>query len=184
MAPAVSSAKMLIGHPRAGVCRRPVASTATWEQVARLLTNAHTSGTTVQNFGVGFCTSQIKASEECTYVPSAIARLHQQIRQRAAQVAGGTKRAAPPCEVVNKKTAFNITSGGPCHFGHLTTSGRRGGKVHWHCNPPVSFWPGKVPGLVALCSKCYQQGYRSVSRGTLAVCPQFDNTEDVTVTRC
>ena len=51
-----------------------------------------------------------------------------------------------------------------CHFGHRTTSHRGSdGKTKWHVNPVVSFWIGKVPGGVTLCSRCYQAGYKAVN---------------------
>ena len=59
-----------------------------------------------------------------------------------------------------------------CHFCYQTNSGRRSGKVAWHTNPPISFWPGKVPGLVRLCSSCYQCGYRVRARGNIPQMPQ------------
>ena len=67
----------------------------------------------------------------------------------------------------------NAASQGPCHFGHLTTSGRRGGKTQWHSNPIVSYWLGKVPGGVTLCSMCYQSGNRSISRELPAKLPRY-----------
>ena len=45
--------------------------------------------------------------------------------------------------------------------------------MSWHRNPPVSFWPGKVPGLVRLCSSCYQCGYRARSGVGIPKLPQM-----------
>ena len=65
-----------------------------------------------------------------------------------------------------------------CHFGHTTTSARRGGKETWHTNPCPSFWPGVVPIGHTLCSQCYQIGYRAWARGRPPKIPTYVKHED------
>ena len=47
--------------------------------------------------------------------------------------------------------------------------------MHWHTNPDCSFWPGKVPSRVVLCSRCYQAGHSARARGRPAKLPKYEN---------
>ncbi len=54
MYPDISSAKAVIGHPRAGMCRRPIVPDALWNQVVNIMANACQSANTRETLGVGF----------------------------------------------------------------------------------------------------------------------------------
>jgi hypothetical protein len=58
-----------------------------------------------------------------------------------------------------------------CFFGHRTTTTRVRGKCVWNRNPACSWWPGRVPGLVTLCNKCFQMGRRHFLKGNKAPLP-------------
>ena len=48
--------------------------------------------------------------------------------------------------------------------------------MSWHRNPDFSMWPGKVPGRVTLCSRCYQCGYRAHCKGRVPKLPKYEHT--------
>ena len=45
-------------------------------------------------------------------------------------------------------------------------------KIRWFRNPEVSHWPGKIPGRVVLCSRCYQAAAAAVRKGRCPKVPQ------------
>ena len=100
-------------------------------------------------------------------MPSAVCMLIDDDEQNTAVQQPGA------CTAVNSQVLVQPAQG-PCHFGHHTTSGRKGGKVSWHVNPVFSMWPGKVPGLVVLCSRCYQCGYRAHRKKRMPIMHKFE----------
>ena len=68
-------------------------------------------------------------------------------------------------------TVEHPDNGEHCHFGHRTTTTRVRGKSVWNRNPACSWWPGRVPGLVTLCNKCFQIGRRHFLKGNKAPLP-------------
>ena len=161
----IASAKPILGHPRTGLCRRPIVSNQLWTGVVQALVSAHEQGNAFDTFGVGY-NVKIHHLHSIRFIPSATHQLHLQAETREYE-------AKEVSSDLNAFVQVSITAcKGPCHFGHTTTSGRRGGKVSWHSNPIVSYWPGKVPGGVTLCSMCYQIGNRAAARKTPARMPR------------
>jgi hypothetical protein len=72
--------------------------------------------------------------------------------------------------VNDQRTGARVGSEQTCHFGHQTTSSRRGTRSSWHTNPEPSFWQCAPSGCI-LCSKCYQLGYRQRRDGLAPTAP-------------
>ena len=51
--PCITSALSVLGHTRAGVCRRPIATTQTWQKVVEVLEHILTSSTCKADYGKG-----------------------------------------------------------------------------------------------------------------------------------
>ena len=171
-ATSISSAKAITGHPRAGCCRRPVLDNAIWEKVIDMLMTAMKTGNNSDTFGSGTRVT-IPRTTTCAYTPSAIVKLY---NDRPDELARDFPSSASTVVTVSQVT---VSDGkGPCYFGHTTTSGRRRGKVLWYSNPIISYWPGKVPGGVVLCSKCYQAANRAVAKGKVPKLPASEDCRD------
>ena len=169
----ISSAKPVIGHARAGILRRPAVPNNLWAEVVRVMQSAMMQGNNVVTFGQGYKT-HIKAVGDSTYEAEAIIRMREAFSTK--QVQGAVCDIEKRAVVAGGKPCHSVTEG-PCYFGHSTTSGRRGGRVSWYRNPEISFWIGKVPGLVPLCSRCYQSGNRARAKNRIPKLPKFETTE-------
>ena len=54
MVPAINSLKEVIGHPRAGICRRPILPDNVWNIVVNICTDALRWGNCKTTFGIGY----------------------------------------------------------------------------------------------------------------------------------
>jgi hypothetical protein len=164
-APFINAAKVVIGHARAGLCRRPIIDNSDWAHVVRCIIQAHEQGNTKETIGHGF-NAPLRMPPTHKWIPSVLYEMNIEIEKRS-NARKNQAEEVPHEDLQCSQTAPTAgVNEGPCHFGHQATSGRRAGRVFWHANPEVSFWPGRVTGNVTLCSKCYQMGYRMRTRGT------------------
>ena len=162
--PGVDSIKMMIGHARAGICRRMQGTEEEWFRVAQQVLNARRHCGTIAGFGVGFLLENLKLG--CSdWTPSSMWHLQQtlsEVRKRKnLQISDHLNPSKEEmAQVFMQRASSKNGRQNRCHFGHTTTSAMRGTNEIWHANPPVSFWFG-VRGGVVLCNKCYQSGYRA-----------------------
>ena len=80
------------------------------------------------------------------------------------------KRKTVEHEHLEMQAKFAKVCNKRCDFGHTSTSRRSQEQVVWHFNREVSYWIGKVPGGVTLCSACFQVGYRIIQGGQPTIC--------------
>ena len=80
-APFISAAKDILGHARAGICRRPIASNSDWAHVIRVLIQAHAHGNTKETLGIGFV-PVFKCKPASKWVPSALHQFHAELEKR------------------------------------------------------------------------------------------------------
>ena len=143
-APGIGSLKSIIGHARTGFCRRPVLDKETWHKVSIICLQAQDLCSGQEGFAKGFKPSIPRRVDGWT------AAINFKLQ---AFLSTGF------CAEEQDETTMI------CHFGHATTSNKKGKRHVWNANPPQSWWPGRVPGGVRLCNQCYQIGYRGTKKG-------------------
>ena len=121
----------------------------------------------------------IPRSNLCTWRPTAIHSIHRLCEQSMRYMASvksyepATRNAGSDDEVEETRASSvtHMDTGEQCYFGHRPTTTRVRGKPVWNRNPACSWWPGRVPGLVTLCNKCFQIGRRHFLKGNKAPLP-------------
>ena len=161
-APYIKSLVPVIGHSRAGICRRPILSNDVRKQIAGICEKANLQGRCAMTFG-RHIKAFIPRSNLCTWRPTAIHSIHRLCEQSMRYMCSvksyepATRNAGSDDEVEETRASSvtHMDTGEQCYFGHRTTTTRVRGKSVWNRNPACSWWPGRVPGLVTLCNKWF-----------------------------
>ena len=68
----ITSALSVLGHTRAGICRRPIATTQTWENVVEVLQHILAAATCKADFGKGCRVPNLRMTRDFpSWIPSA-----------------------------------------------------------------------------------------------------------------
>ena len=143
-APAINSAKHIIGHNRAGLCRRPQVMDEDWAQVVRILLSAHAAGNCKETFGISY-TPKFEKTNSMRWIPTVMHKFYEELDKQATDF-----KKRKNVQILNFKELEPVpeaSTSGPCHFGHTTTAARQKGKVRWQVNPTPSYWHGRYQGV-------------------------------------
>ena len=144
--PYITSLVPIIGHSRAGICRRPMLCNEVWMLIAKVSKRANLHGRCAATFGK-HSKAGIPTNILCTWRSTATHSIHRlcekskKYKAAALSQEDATRNADSDCDHEEDTRSIRKVqdTGERCHFGHKTTTTRVRGKVVWNRNPACSW---------------------------------------------
>ena len=112
-APFINATKVIVGHCRAGICRRPIIKDDEWAKVVRVLIDLHAHSNTKETMGVNYKIS-IRETPTKLWTPSVLHKLYDEIDKRIRERKRSHEEQIKVSEIpVEPKES---RAKGPCHF--------------------------------------------------------------------